>query len=36
MYRIYVRETIEAGLKDSDEGRTLDVKEVRERFDLPA
>jgi len=35
MYRIYVRQTIEAGLKDSDESRTLDVKEVRKRFGLP-
>ena len=36
MYRIYVREAIEAGIKDSDEGRTVDVKEVRKRFGLPA
>lgn len=36
MYRIYVRQAIEAGLKDSDEDRTVDVKEVRRRFDLPA
>jgi hypothetical protein len=35
MYRIYVREAIEAGIKDSDEGRTMDVKEVRKRFGLP-
>jgi hypothetical protein len=35
MYRIYVREAIEAGIKDSDEGRTVDVKEVRKRFGLP-
>jgi predicted transcriptional regulator len=34
MYRIYVRQTIEAGLKDSDAGRTVDVKEVRKRFGL--
>jgi len=34
MYRIYVRQAIEAGIKDSDEGRTLDVKEVRKRFGL--
>ena len=32
MYQIYVRQTIEAGIKDSDEGRTVDVKEVRKRF----
>jgi predicted transcriptional regulator len=36
MYRIYVRQAIEAGIKDSDAGRTLDVEEVRKRFDLPA
>lgn len=36
MYRIYVREAIEAGVKDSDEGRTIDVKEVRKRFGLSA
>ncbi len=36
MYRIYVRQAIEAGIKDSDEGKTLDVKEVRRRFGLPA
>ena len=36
MYRIYVRQAIEAGLRDSDDGRTVDVKEVRKRFGLPA
>ena len=36
MYRIYVRQAIEAGVKDSDQGRTIDVKEVRKRFGLPA
>lgn len=34
MYKIYVRQAIEAGIKDSDEGRTIDVKEVRKRFGL--
>ena len=34
MYQIYVRQTIEAGIKDSNEGRTVDVKEVRKRFGL--
>ncbi len=34
MYQIYVRQTIEAGIRDSDEGRTVDVKEVRKRFGL--
>jgi predicted transcriptional regulator len=36
MHRIYVRQAIEAGMKDSDAGRTIDVEEVRKRFDLPA
>jgi predicted transcriptional regulator len=36
MYRIYVRQAIEAGIKDSDAGRTMDVEQVRKRFDLPA
>jgi predicted transcriptional regulator len=35
MYRIYVRQAIEAGIEDSDAGRTVDVKEVRKRFGLP-
>ncbi len=35
MYRIYVRQSIEAGLKDSDAGRTLDVSEVRARYLAP-
>ena len=35
MYRIYVRQAIEAGIEDSDAGRTMDVKEVRKRFGLP-
>lgn len=34
MYRIYVRQAIEAGIKDSDEGRTVEVKEVRKKFGL--
>ncbi len=36
IHLIYVRQAIEAGIKDSDEGRTVDVKEVRDRFGLPA
>ena len=35
MEKIYVRQAIEAGLKDSDEGKIVDVKEVRKRFGLP-
>lgn len=34
MYRIYVRQTIEAGLRDSESERTIEVKEVRARFGL--
>jgi len=34
MYQIYVHQAIEAGIKDSDEGRTVEVKEVRKRFGL--
>jgi hypothetical protein len=33
-YRIYVRQAVEAGLKDSREGRTLSLEEVRRRFGL--
>jgi len=36
MYRIYVRQAIEAGLEYSEAGRTLDVKEVRARYDARA
>jgi hypothetical protein len=36
MYLIYVRQSIEAGLRDSEAGRTLDVQEVRRRFGLTA
>jgi predicted transcriptional regulator len=34
MYQIYVRETIEAGLADSEAGRVTDVEKVREEFGL--
>ncbi len=34
MYEVYVRQAIEAGLADSEAGRTLDAKEVRARFGL--
>jgi predicted transcriptional regulator len=34
MYQIYVRQAIEAGLADSEAGRTLDVQEVRGKFGL--
>ena len=29
MQKIYIRQAIEAGLEDSEAGRTIDVKEVR-------
>ncbi|MCS4177358.1 putative transcriptional regulator [Salinibacter ruber] len=34
MRRIYVRQAIEAGLEDSDAGRTMDVNELRKRLGL--
>lgn len=33
-YEIYVRQAIEAGLKDSREGKTLPLAEARRRFGL--
>ena len=35
MYEIYVRQAVEAGLVDSEAGRTTDVVQVRQKFDLP-
>ena len=35
MHEIYVREVIEKGLADSREGRTKDVREVRQEYGLP-
>jgi hypothetical protein len=32
MHEIYVRQAVEAGLQDSQAGRTLDVKEVRAKL----
>jgi predicted transcriptional regulator len=34
-YQIYVRQAIEAGLKDSHEGRTVSLEEGRQRLGLP-
>jgi len=34
MHEIYVCQSIEAGLADSQAGKTVDVKVVRERFGL--
>ncbi|WP_169977736.1 hypothetical protein [Tautonia rosea] len=33
-YEIYVRQAIEAGLKDSKEGRTVSIEEARRRFGI--
>jgi predicted transcriptional regulator len=33
MYRIYVRQKIEAGLRDAEEGRTFSHEEVMKEFD---
>ncbi len=35
MYEIYVRQAIEAGVEDSEAGRTIDVGQVRAKFGLP-
>ncbi len=35
MYRVYVRQAIEAGRQDVAEGRLVDVAEVRRQFGLP-
>jgi hypothetical protein len=34
MYRLYVRQCIEAGLQDADAGRVVDVDQVRRQFGL--
>ena len=35
IYRLYVREAIEAGIADADAGRVADVSEVRAEYGLP-
>jgi hypothetical protein len=35
VYQVYVHQSIEAGLKDCQEGRTISVEEVRRRLGLP-
>ena len=35
LYEIYVRQSIEAGLKDAEAGRVLPSAEVRRRLGLP-
>jgi predicted transcriptional regulator len=34
MYQIYVRQAIEAGLEDSEAGRTIGTREVRAKLGL--
>lgn len=34
MYKIYVRQKIEKGLKDSEEGRVYSTDEVREKLNV--
>lgn len=34
MYEIYVRQAIESGLKDSEEGKVISVDQVRSQFGL--
>jgi predicted transcriptional regulator len=36
IYRLYVREAIEAGIADADAGRVMDVTEVRAEYGLPS
>jgi len=36
MYQVYVRQAIECGLDDSENGRTTSVEEIRARFKRPA
>jgi predicted transcriptional regulator len=35
IYRLYVREAIEAGIQDAEMGRVIDVSEVRAEYGLP-
>lgn len=34
MYKIYVRQSIEQGLKDSEAGRTITHKEIKKKYKL--
>ncbi len=36
IYRLYVREAIEAGIADADAGRVVDVSEIRAEYGLPS
>ncbi len=35
MYEIYVRQAIEAGLRDSENAKVTSVEQVRQKFGLP-
>ena len=35
MHQIYVRQAIDAGLEDSEQGRTVSGEKVRRQFGLP-
>jgi hypothetical protein len=34
MYRVYVRQCVDAGLADADANRIVDINELREQFGL--
>jgi len=34
MYKIYVRQSIEQGLRDSEEGRVISHEEIKKRYQL--
>ena len=36
MHEIYVRQSIEAGLADSEAGKVVEVSEIRKQFGLPS
>ncbi|HEY2412735.1 MAG TPA: hypothetical protein VGI40_10860 [Pirellulaceae bacterium] len=36
IYRLYVREAIEAGIADANAGRVVDVSEIRAEYGLPS
>jgi len=36
IYRLYVREAIEAGISDADAGRVVEAREVRAEYGLPS
>jgi len=36
MHEIYVRQSIEAGLADSEAGRVVEVTDLRKQFGLPS